>query len=77
MVYQTTNLSPFEVVYGFQPLTPLNILPLPDSSSLFYKKGIFRAEFVKKFHEKIKERIEKQTKKHVEYNNKRRKEINF
>ena len=28
-VHSTTNLSPFEIVYGFNPLTPLNLLPLP------------------------------------------------
>jgi len=39
---------------------------LPDSSSLFHKEGISRLEFVKKFHDKIKEQIEKKkTQKYV------------
>ncbi|XP_048227283.1 uncharacterized protein LOC125369308, partial [Ricinus communis] len=28
-VHGSTNCSPFEVVYGFNPLTPLDLLPLP------------------------------------------------
>ena len=27
-VHSTTNFSPFEIVYGFNPLTPLDLLPL-------------------------------------------------
>ena len=27
-VHSTTNMSPFEIIYGFNPLTPLNLLPL-------------------------------------------------
>ena len=29
--HSTTNMSPFEIVYGFNPLTPLDLLPLPIS----------------------------------------------
>jgi len=53
------------------------LLPLPDITSLFHKEEASKAEFVKKFHEKIKEQIGKQTKKYVEYNNKGRKKITF
>ncbi|XP_042377669.1 uncharacterized protein LOC121970764, partial [Zingiber officinale] len=28
-VHSTTQFSPFEIVYGFNPLTPLDLLPLP------------------------------------------------
>ncbi|XP_019435366.1 PREDICTED: uncharacterized protein LOC109341851, partial [Lupinus angustifolius] len=27
--HSTTRMSPFEIVYGFQPLTPLDLLPVP------------------------------------------------
>jgi len=30
VVHKTTNISPFEVVYGFNLLTPLDLLPLPN-----------------------------------------------
>lgn len=28
-VHSSTGFSPFEVVYGFNPLTPLDLVPLP------------------------------------------------
>lgn len=28
-VHSATKMSPFEVVYGFNPITPLDMLPLP------------------------------------------------
>ena len=30
VVHKTTNASPFEVIYGFNPLTPMDLLPLPN-----------------------------------------------
>jgi len=30
VVHKTTNISPFKAVYGFNPLTPLDLLPLPN-----------------------------------------------
>ena len=45
-VHSATKFSPFEIVYGFNPLTPLDLLPLPidERASMDYKK---KAEFVK------------------------------
>ena len=55
----TTGKSPFEVVYGFNPLSPLDILPLPllertnmDASA--------RVNFLKKMHEDTRHTIERQ-----------------
>jgi hypothetical protein len=28
-VHSTTNLCPFEIVYGFKPIAPIDLLPLP------------------------------------------------
>jgi hypothetical protein len=28
-VHSTTAFSPFEIVYGFNPLTPMYLIPLP------------------------------------------------
>nr|KYP53141.1 Transposon Ty3-I Gag-Pol polyprotein [Cajanus cajan] len=39
VVHKTTNLSPFEVIYGFNPLTPFDIIPLPSTSD-FHKEGV-------------------------------------
>lgn len=38
MVYKTTNISPFEVVYSFNPHTPLNLLPLPNPHEFMHKE---------------------------------------
>jgi len=37
VVHSTTQHSPFEIVYGFNPLTPLDLLPLPNTSLLKHK----------------------------------------
>ena len=51
-VHSTTNFSPFEIVYGFNPLTPLDLLPLPvnEMTSLDCEK---KAEMVKKLLESV------------------------
>jgi len=48
VVHKTTNISQFEVVYGFSPFTPLDLLPLPNAQEFVYKEGVKKAEFVKK-----------------------------
>jgi hypothetical protein len=57
-VHSTTDFSPFEIVYGFNPLTPLDLLPLPvdEKTSLDGQK---KAEMVKKLHESVRQHIEK------------------
>lgn len=60
VVYKTTNISHFEVVYGLKPITPLNLVPLMDRTSLFHKEGVSRYEFIKKYHDKMQNHIEKQ-----------------
>ena len=48
----TTTYSPFEVVYGFNPTTPLDMMPLSvnERDSLNGKK---KAELVKSINEKV------------------------
>ena len=38
-VHSTTSCSPFEVVYGFNPLTPLDLLSMPNISVFKHKEG--------------------------------------
>ena len=45
-VHATMSCSPFEVVYGFNPLTPLDLLPLP-SSKQSNLDGEQKAKFMK------------------------------
>ncbi|KAF7834899.1 Transposon Ty3-G Gag-Pol polyprotein [Senna tora] len=50
-VHSSTSFSPFEIVYGFNPLTPLDMLPLP-SSEQTNLDGKKKAEFVQGLHAK-------------------------
>jgi len=61
-VHRTAKQSPSEVVYGFNPLTPLDLIPLPLDTSFIHKEGEYRSEFVKKLYERVKRQIENQTK---------------
>ena len=63
-VHSTTNFSPFEIVYGFNPLTPLDLLPLPinEMTSLDGEK---KAETVKKLHESVQKHIKKKNEKYA------------
>jgi len=58
-MHSTTNYSPFEIVYGFNPLTPLDLIPLPvdERDSL---DGNQKAQVVKDLHAKIWKQIDKQ-----------------
>ena len=74
-VHRTTKKSPFEVVYGFNPLTPLDLIPLPLDTSFIHKEGESTSEFVKKLHERVKNQIENQTKMYSTKGNRGRKEL--
>ena len=60
-VHSTTDFSSFEIVYGFNPLIPLDLLPLlvNKRTSLDGQK---KAEMVKKLHESVRQHIEKKKK---------------
>ena len=60
IVHSATRYSPFEVVYGFNPLTPLDLSPLPLSERVDLD-GRKRVEFVRALHDKIRANIEKRT----------------
>ena len=74
VVHSTTRFSPFEVVYGFNPLSPLDLLSLPiaERTSLDGKK---KAEAVKKLHEQVQQQIEKRNKQYAQQANKGRKKV--
>ena len=75
-IHSATKFSPFEIVYGFNPLTPLDLLPLPidERASMDGKK---KAEFVKQWHERTRQRIEKRTEQYATQANKGRKQVVF
>jgi len=77
VVHSTTSHSPFEVVYGFNPLTPLNLLPLPTHEAWTCQDGEAKAKYIQDLHSQVKETIERRVKKQQEDGNKGRKEVIF
>ena len=75
-VHSTTNFSPFEIVYGFNPLTPLDLLPLPvnEMTSLDGQK---KAEIVKKLYESVQQHIENKNEQYATKANKSRRQVLF
>ena len=50
-VHSTRKHSLFEVVYGFNPLPPLDLLPFPNISYFKHKDAQAKVEYVKRLHE--------------------------
>ncbi|KAJ9557269.1 hypothetical protein OSB04_011883 [Centaurea solstitialis] len=75
-LHTSTNFSPFEVVYGFNPVTPLDLSPLPIREQLNLD-GAKKAEFVKKLHEQVRCNIEKKTEQYAKHAYKGRKQVVF
>jgi len=75
-VHSTTNMCPFETVYGFKPIALIDLLPLPlqERTNMEASK---RAAYVKKIHEKTKEAIELKATRKAANMNKHRKEVLF
>ena len=75
-VHSTTNFSPFEIVYGFNPLTPLELLTLPvnEMTSLDGQK---KAEMLQKLHESVQKHIKKKNEQYATKANKGRRQVLF
>ena len=76
-VHSTTNYSPFEIVYGFNPLTPLDLLPMPNISMFKHKEAQAKVDYVKKLHEQVRGQIEKKNESYARQANKGRKKVVF
>ena len=75
-VHYATRFSPFEIVYGVNPLTLLDLLPLPLSKHVnLYGKT--KTEFMKKIHEDARRNIERHTETYVKQANNGRREVVF
>ena len=68
-IHSTTHTSPFEIIYGFNPLTPIDLIPLP-LNKLVSVYASSKADLVKKLHKQVKKRIDKQNAKVAERVNK-------
>ncbi|KAK4841756.1 hypothetical protein QYF36_009976 [Acer negundo] len=68
-VHSATHFSSFEIVYGFNPLNPLDLIPLPVNEHVNLD-GKKKAEFVKQIHEKTRQNIERRTEQYANQANK-------
>ncbi|KZV58553.1 hypothetical protein F511_23683 [Dorcoceras hygrometricum] len=75
-VHSTTGFSPFEIVYGFNPITPMDLLSLPMSERLNLD-GMKKAEYVRTLHEKVRANIEKKIQQYTRKANKGNKKVTF
>jgi hypothetical protein len=62
-IHSTTKVNPFQVVYGFNPRAPINLLPLPHSEMTCFDASQ-RSEFILKMHGTTKLNIEKMNEKY-------------
>jgi hypothetical protein len=72
--HSTTKVSPFQVVYGFNPRAPIDILPLPTSERV-HTDAKERADFILQLHETTKTNIEKMNELYRIAGSKGRKEV--
>ena len=74
--HRATKRSPFEVVYGFNPNTALDILPLPlhERTDMDVDK---RADYMKTLHESTRATLEEHTKRQATKINKLKKPMIF
>ncbi|KAH9698149.1 Endonuclease [Citrus sinensis] len=75
-VHSATKYSPFEIIYDFNPLTPLDLTPLPVSERVNLD-GKKNAEIVKQIHERTKLNIERRTNQYAKQANKGRHKLVF
>ena len=75
-LHSTTKLCPFEVVYGFVPRAPIDLLPLPSSVQTNFD-ATQRAELILQLHKTTKENIERMNAKYKNAGDKGRKHVVF
>ncbi|RDX84883.1 hypothetical protein CR513_34000, partial [Mucuna pruriens] len=70
VVNSTTSHALFELVYGFNPLTPFDLLPLLDVNFVLNYDGVSKARFVKGLHTKVCSHIERKVEQYAKKVNK-------
>nr|GEX13925.1 RNA-directed DNA polymerase [Tanacetum cinerariifolium] len=73
-VNRTTCKSPFEVVYGRIPITPLDLVHVPKVGQ-FSEEGADQSEQIKELHWSVQEQIIRHNKQYKEHADKRRKQV--
>jgi translation initiation factor IF-1 len=73
-IHSTMKLSPFQLVYGFNPHVPIDLLSLPPFETTCFDASQ-RSKFILKMHETTKLNIEKMNEKYRIASSKGRKEV--
>ncbi|GJZ53316.1 RNA-directed DNA polymerase [Tanacetum coccineum] len=73
-VNHTTGKSPFEVVYGRNPITPLDLVPVQEVGQ-FSKEGVDQSEHIKELDRSVQEQIIQHNKQYKEHADKHRKQV--
>ena len=77
VVNSITSHTPFEVVYGFNPLAPLNLLPIHVLDVVLCRDGFEKESLIKNLHRHIKRQIERKVGKYAQHANKGHKALMF
>ena len=75
-MHQSVGMSPFEVVYGANPINPLDLVSYPTKRQ-FSGDAVESAKKKKNLHEQVKVYIEKQNERYIRATNKHRKHVEF
>ena len=75
-IHSATKRTPFEVVYGKNPITPLDLSPLPNRAPEDLD-GRTRAEMMRDIHEQTRAQLERRTEQYLRQANKGWKEFIF
>nr|GEX80559.1 hypothetical protein [Tanacetum cinerariifolium] len=75
-ISQTIGRSPFEVIYGLNPITPQDLTPI-ETKYQFNGDAKERVKFIKKLHEEVHKRIVSQNEKYKARADKHQKRVQF
>ena len=75
-IHSATTRSPFEIVYGVNPTTPLDLAPRPMTSHEDFDANT-RSQHIRELHNKVRQKLEKRTEQYARQANKGRKEVLF
>ena len=75
-IQSSTLFFPFQIIYGFNLLTPLDLSPLPLSERVNLD-GQKKAELVQRIHETARLNIERRTEQYAKQANKGRRKVVF
>ena len=75
-ISQTIGCSPFEAVYGMNPIGPLDLAPI-HLTDHFSGEADERAKFIKTIHEQVRDKILKETEKYKKQADKHRNKVVF